>query len=94
MFGVQRVTVFDTGMAQTHRSVVTLDYFHFLKWLDVSMYQFHVKCLCQCFMDFVLLRLLLLFLLLCTEGLIFHTNRIFPVSIEHFADFWDLYDER
>jgi hypothetical protein len=26
--------------------------------------------------------------------LIFHTNRIFPVSIEHFADFWDLYDER
>jgi hypothetical protein len=91
MSGVQRVSVSDTGMTQT--CVFTLNYFHFLKLLHVLMYQFHVKRLCQCFIDFVLLRLLLLFLL-CVEGLIFHTNRIFPVSIEHFADFWDLYDER
>lgn len=92
MSGVQRDSVSDTRMTQT--SVVTLNYFHFLKLLYVSMYQFHVHSLCQCLIDFLLRRLLLLFLLLCVEGLIFHTIRIFPVLIEHFADFWDLYDER
>lgn len=90
MSGVQHDSVSDTRMTKT--SVVTLNNFHFLK-LYVSMYQFHVHSLCQCLIDFLLRGLLLLFLL-CVEGLIFHTNQIFPVSIEHFADFWDLYDER
>ena len=40
MSGGQHVTVSDTGM--TPRSVVTLNYFHLLKLLHVSMYQFHV----------------------------------------------------